>query len=244
MIQKLTVGPIEFSGGPVLAALAALLLLWPVIRQLPARGGSAELLGPKLQINGLEKRTEREFGIRLEELRADLEELRKRIPDSAEPAQVEQAVAKPPIDDRAFRSAIEEYRAHGDIADWRSRVDVDKRLIAGAGRLPFGYLEEALSESPDDQETAMAVAVSLGLVYAGEDDVPAAKLLVDLLSSPFQRVRYRASRSIERRGRRSDTSNSARRIMTDGVQQAARTERAQVILEALDDARRALLVFG
>ena len=78
LVSKIKFGDIELSGGAPFVGLAGIVILWPLLRQIAGKGGSAEVLGLKLQINAFEKRAEQDFGIKLEELRADLEELRTR----------------------------------------------------------------------------------------------------------------------------------------------------------------------
>ena len=96
-------------------------------------------------------------------------------------------------------------------------------------------LEQLLAESPDS-ELEMAAAVSLGAPFPGEDDTTAARLLGALTRSRSERARFRAAKSIERRARRSDTSQDARRLLSEIVAEAQRSERARVVLSELDKA--------
>lgn len=233
LINKVTIGTVELAGGSTLAAIAALFLLWPLIRQLSSRGGSTEFLGLKIQLNSLEKRTESDYAIRIEALRVDLEELRKQVTSFGDNKGQKKAVEPKIIDDTLLKKAIAEYRAHDGNKDWKGRAEVDKRLVAIAGSLPVSYLKELLSQSPKDQETAMVVAMMLGTPHPNDDELRAAQLLVGLLSNPFERVRFRAAKTIERLGRRADTSQEARRIMIEGVSNAIKSERRQVIQAAL-----------
>ena len=231
-ISKWKIGEIEFEGGPTFAVLAALLLMWPIIKQIAVRGGSTEFLGLKLQINKLEKHTEQEIALRIEELQSDIEELRKL--GGANKNNLISDYRDPNVDNQAIVSAIDDYRLYKDINDWKARVDIDKKLTSGVGRLPLNDLENLLAERNYDQETSMAVAVSLGLSVPGDDEITAIKTLTKLLESPFERVRYRAIKSIERRARRSDTSKEAREIMHESILAALKRESTYVVIEALN----------
>ena len=231
-ISKWKIGEVEFEGGPTFAVLAALLLMWPIIKQIAVRGGSTEFLGLKLQINKLEKHTEQEIALRIEELQSDIEELRKL--GGANKNNLISDYRDPNVDNQAIVSAIDDYRLDKDINDWKARGDIDKKLTSGVGRLPLNDLENLLAERNYDQETSMAVAVSLGLSVPGDDEITAIKTLTKLLESPFERVRYRAIKSIERRARRSDTSKEAREIMHESILAALKRESTYVVIEALN----------
>ena len=138
------------------------------------------------------------------------------------------------VDNQAIVSAIDEYRHYKDIKDWKARVEIDKKLTSGVGRLPLNDLENLLAETNYNQETSMAVAVSLGLSVPGDDEIKAIKTLTKLLKSPFEKVRYRAVKSIERRARRSDTSKEAREIMHESILAALKRESTYVVIEALN----------
>jgi len=232
-ISKWKIGEIEFEGGPTFAVLAALLLMWPIIKQIAVRGGSTEFLGLKLQINKLEKHTEQEIALRIEELQSDIEELRK-LGDASKSKLISDYRDPNVVDNQAIVSAIDEYRRYKDIKDWKARVEIDKKLTSGVGRLPLNDLENLLAETNYDQETSMAIAVSLGLSVPGDDEIKAIKTLTKLLKSPFEKVRYRAVKSIERRARRSDTSKEAREIMRESILAALKRESTHVVIEALN----------
>jgi hypothetical protein len=236
IVSKVSLWGVELSGGTTLAGLGALVLLWPVLKMLLMKGGTTEFLGIKLQLSNLERRTESDLALRLESLRADLEEVRQSVSSSSStPAGASRVPSGPTIEVRAFREAIEDYRSNQDYDRWRARVDIDKRLASGGGRLPVAFLQQALSQR-DDMETAMAVAVCLGLRYPGDDDVAAAGLLVQLLSSKYERVRYRAAVSIELRASRSDVSGDALATMSRGVEDALKVESAHAVRAPLTEA--------
>ena len=112
IVSKVTLWGVELSGGTTLAGLGALVLLWPVLTMLLMKGGTTEFLGIKLQLSNLERRTESDLALRLESLRADLEELRQSV---GSPSQADVPSQPPPaaaIDNRAFREAVEGYRAN------------------------------------------------------------------------------------------------------------------------------------
>jgi hypothetical protein len=233
LVSKAKFGEFEFAGGATFAGLAALLILWPVLRQVISQGGSAEILGLKLQVNTLERKAEQDYALRIQELRADLEELRARVGPAAS------ELSKPIVDPKIFESAVTEYTANRENDKWRERVEVDKRLAAGAGRFPVSFLRQSLVASSESREVGMAVGVCLGLPYPGDDDIDAALLLAELLGSKFERVRYRAALSAERRGRRSDISDKARAILAKSLEEALRIERSSAVLKVLQDALKA-----
>lgn len=241
-VTKLKIGSVEFSGGSTLAVIAGVLLLWPVIRQLANRGGSTEFLGLKLQMNSLERITEQDHEIRFQELRSDIEDLRQQITEPPEIDQVEKQ-ATDEIAESELVAAIADYQSNRVLDDWKERVITDKRLASGKGRLPIERIRQILNESLNDQETQMAIAVSLGVRYPHENDLESAQLLVSMLTSPFERVRFRAARSITRRAARTDTSPKAYEIMLDGVREALRNETSSAILRPLKDAHEALFIF-
>jgi hypothetical protein len=186
----------------------------------------------------LERTTHQDIGIQLASLRADMEELRAKL------AEALAAPRTPSVhftgDEKAFETAVAEYRMYSKLGEWRSRVEVDKRLASGAGRLPVHVIEKWLRRYPTDPEVSMAAAVCLGLPFPGDNDEEAARLLANLLASPFERVRYRAAKSIDLRGQRSDTSLAARSILKDALTFALQTEAASIVREALLGAESSL----
>jgi hypothetical protein len=235
-IDKLSIGPLELKGGPTLVGLAALIILWPVFRRMADRGGSAEVLGMKVQLNSLEKLTEEEYAIRLEELRSDIEELRNNLAFRPEGSTEEPISNDAEMIEKDFFRSVADYRANQDIAQWKNRVQTDKKLTAGVGRMPLSRIKKILADSSQDQEIAMAAAVSLGVLYPGEDDSEAAHALVGLLKSQFERARFRAIRSIIRRASRSDTTVQAHRIMTEGVRDCIKEETSPAVYDPLQEA--------
>lgn len=237
-ISKASLFGIEFSGGPTLAAIGALFLLWPALKLAIQGGGSTEFLGIKLQLNNLERKTESELALRVESLRADLEELRNKI-TIIQPSAYSESTVPVTLDTKPFFEAINEYRKHSHVDQWRVRIEADKSLASGLGRLPISFLSDELEKSRD-METAMAVAVCLGLPYPGDSDLQAAILLLSLLESKFERVRYRAAFSVGIRANRSDTSREALKKLRDGVESALRTEYSEAVLQPLRQANIAL----
>lgn len=78
-LKEISIFGIQFGDNMALAGFAGLIFLWPLIGQMAARGGSTEFFGLKLRIDKLDRRTEEDFGLRMEEVRADLEELRQQV---------------------------------------------------------------------------------------------------------------------------------------------------------------------
>ena len=80
VISKAKWGDVEFSGGSPFIILAAIIVLWPILQQFVGRGGKAEILGLKIEVEKevekLEQRAEQDYGLKLADLRADIEELR------------------------------------------------------------------------------------------------------------------------------------------------------------------------
>ncbi len=235
-VSKLNIHGVEFTGGPTLATAAIVLFLWPVIRQFAHRGGSTEFLGLKLQLNTLERRTEEDYARKIAELRADLEQMRttpQGIPPEHPVVVDEEASAA------VLQRAIRAYKEHPEVGDWRPRTNADQVLIA-AQPVALGQIKRILTESPKQLEAQMAAAVSLGQRFPAHQELESVQLLTGLLDSPFERVRYRAARSIARKAQRRDTTPEMRRHMIDAVWEAVKQERAQVIAEALKEARAAL----
>lgn len=238
MIDNITIGNLKFSGRVSVLALAALIIVWPLLRQLGNRGGTAEFLGIKLQINNLEKKSESEYGVKIEELRVDLEGLRSEL--KSNPINTKPVSTTPsPIDEQIFLEAISIYNTHNHVSDWRPRIEADKKLATVT--IPVLYLRNALKESPNNQGIAMAVAVALG-TRIQSDAIDSAELLVELLDNSFERARYRAAKSVERRFKRADITEQEQNILIVGVTQRYRTEPVQVVREALDEAQKAIKI--
>ncbi len=245
LVSKLTIGDFELAAGASFAGVAALVILWPLLRQIASKGGSAEVLGVKLQVNALERETEENWGVKIEALRSDLEDLRRHVAVRALSPSLaaSHSVATTPdlkLDITSFEQAVAEYKVNEDDEAWRNRTKIDQRLLGGVGRLPVAFLRKRLSERSESPEVAMAVAVCLGLAFPGDDDKEAAKALAELLRSNSERVRYRAARSIELRARRADTSIDAKKTLSNGLRDALKAEYAPPIKEALRNASAAL----
>jgi hypothetical protein len=135
-----------------------------------------------------------------------------------------------------FRQCIAEYRAFQQLNDSERRVVVDRRLASGVGRLSVGRLSAILESSPNDQETAMAVAVSLGVDKSSEDDFVVAQLLSDLLLTRFERVRYRAAYSIHLRAKRGNMPARAQVLLKESLGKSIKRESAAVVLSAMQKA--------
>jgi hypothetical protein len=239
LIARVRVGPFELAGGPTLVGLAAVVLLWPLLQQLTMRGGSTEFMGLKFQINSLEQRSEQEFGVRISELRADVEKLRavlNVVAGSAADTTLGQEVSKEL--ERAFWEAVNAYNTHGELGEWHERVEADKRLIA-AGAFPVAFLEGALRQHPLNRGVAMAMAVALGARAPGEA-LESARLLSGLLFSRSERARYRAARAIGRLAVRADLKDGEYRVFRESLDQALDQEDSDPVREAMKSAAEAL----
>jgi hypothetical protein len=237
-VSKLNIQGVEFTGGPTLATAAIVLFLWPVIREFANRGGSTEFLGLKLQLNTLERRTEEDYARKIAELRADLEQMRTTPTAQGTPPQ-QPVVVDEQASASALQQAIRVYKEHPEVGDWRARSNTDQVLIS-AQPVALGQIKRILQESPREQEAQMAAAVSLGQRFPDDQELESVQLLTGLLHSPFERVRYRAARSISRKAQRRDITPEMRRLMIEAVWEAVKQERAQVIAEALNEARASL----
>ncbi len=253
MITKITIGGVDLAGNTALTALGAAIIFWPILRELAVKGGSANIFGLELKFDQLKEKTEKEIqnieretegslGVRVVELSADIEDLGakfKKIKEKKEIHQFESDdlnIAKEYFDD-----AVSEYRNNRSVVDgWRGRVDVDKKLTTINTRLPFVTLKELFEKNKNDQEICMAIAVSLGIRGKDEDIVGIAELLHDLLSSHFERVRFRAARSVERLARRIDTPRDAIEILEKGISEAMKNEQAKPVLQAFESASLSL----
>ncbi len=235
-VEEASLFDIQFKGNGALAGLAAVIFLWPLIRQIGSRGGSTELFGLKLQVNSLERRTEEDYALQLEQLQSDLEDLRQTVTTQSTPAATvsrSSAPTTPEPDATPFLSAVAEYQRHRAHRAWRERVAIDKRITAGAGRLPCAQLRQLYQEAEDRPSVAAATAVALGVPYPNEPDTERAEFLVELLDSESERARYRAALSIARLAKRFDTSGKARALMRHGVQQALNEEKSASVTEKL-----------
>jgi hypothetical protein len=79
-------------------------------------------------------------------------------------------------------------------------VPIDRRVSRDAGGISAKNLDRLFRESPaSDVAVGTAVAVCIGAGYANDDAATLCNLFGDLLASPHERVRYRASQSIIQR---------------------------------------------
>lgn len=235
LVSSVTLWDIELTGGATLAALAALVLLWPLIPQLLARGGNAEFLGLKIKLNALERRSEEEVGVRMEELSADLEALRLKVGSALSPGSDptrSSALPAGPVDEERLAEAVRQYVSYPETKEWDSRVAVDKRLIA-AGSFDVRVLTSALDGNEENRETAMAVAVALGTINPGEGEEQAVEALVRLLAHRSGRVRYRAARSIMRLLRRKDLLQDSRFSLVEASRARANVEKISGVCDEL-----------
>jgi DNA-directed RNA polymerase subunit K/omega len=142
--------------------------------------------------------------------------------------------------EKSLWDVVRIYNEHDHVSGgWAFRVEADKKLSAIAGSFPSSFLKKLLAENPRDQGVAMAVAVTLGARELPEAS-ESAELIVRLLSSRFERVRYRAARAIERRASRADLTTRECEVLHDGLAQAIQEEPAQVVREAMETALEAL----
>jgi hypothetical protein len=93
---------------------------------------------------------------------------------------------------------IARYREYSKLNENKERGAIDAELLSGTGRVPLHELFAILSEKRGDLETEMAVAVALGVVEDEEENNLAMGILVSLLCSKWERVRYRAAQSMLR----------------------------------------------
>jgi hypothetical protein len=139
-----------------------------------------------------------------------------------------------------LRQCIAEYRAYQRLNESTRRVAVDRRLASGVGRVSVERLRGIIESSPNDQETAMAVAVALGVQESSEDDSAIARLLSGLLQSRFERARYRAACSIRLRIGRGDVPAHVLAFFKEVLGKALEHESAPVVLDVIQKAFHAI----
>jgi hypothetical protein len=145
--------------------------------------------------------------------------------------------AAPPHDLAAeFWQAVKEYRANRRNGLWNARVLVDRRLSSGVGRVPLDELIEILDLEPDDAEVQMAAAVVLTVPERNDDLLRVVGVLTRLLSSPHERVRYRAAGTIERRFGVGGFAPPLRESLAAALRHAESLERADPVREAISAA--------
>jgi hypothetical protein len=142
--------------------------------------------------------------------------------------------------EEAFQKAVSEYDLHTQEDDWQFRVGIDRRLLRDAGKLSPERLANRLHAKPDDLGVATAVAVCLG--GGSRDDSPklVAELLVELLGSRFERVRYRAAESVTQRVQDGTMPEGAADSIKPQIDKAIKDETNVLVLESLKYAGRLL----
>ncbi len=144
--------------------------------------------------------------------------------------------------EKILKYTIEKYCIFDHAEHWKERIEVDEQLVAIGKRLTADRLEQILHESPYDRETAMAIAVSLGVKHPLGDDLKDALLLNKLLQFRSERVRYRSTHAVARRDWLSDTSREASDILTEGIRLALKKEHSEEVKRALQKAQDALVL--
>ncbi len=86
----------------------------------------------------------------------------------------------------------------------------------------------------------MAVAVCLRLGYSYDSQLSLSRLLLELLESPHERVRYRAAESIARRAQHERFTDATAEILCVAAEVAIKVEPSQAVVETLSEAARAL----
>lgn len=226
---------LQLSDPPVVAiGLVTLAALGGFFTEVSGLGFSL-----KREVQKLEDKAEQDYGTAIEELRAELADLRKSV-NAETPAASENAID-------FVRHAISLYERHRapTRADARARVDVDKQLRSNKARLAPEQARQLLDEAqPRSQSyqvaTALALAVVLGSAVADEDQSEVARQLAAFLYSPHERVRFRAAQSVRRRAQHSGMSRESLEILSRAVDDAHAAETAELVAEQLSRARTAL----
>lgn len=193
----------------------------------------------KREVKALEDKGEEDYGVAIEEVRGELNELRAAV--AYEPTATSTQAAE-----MVKQASLDYERFNGNSrVDWQGRIDVDKRLRSNAARMPTNELRQLVEQAKrvSNQHlaaTSMAAAVVLAMPVAGESDADVAKMLADLLESGHERVRFRAAQSVRRRAQRHGTSKDALQIMTNAVSETVAKERAAVVATPLVEAAQAL----
>ena len=223
---------LKVSGGATLVALAAVVLLWPVLRQITVRGGEIDLKGLRVKVNQIEneaQRIENDNALRIEELESKLDEIRVNRdlpPDRA--VQPEASTNQPGLaeDSNVLDWAVRSYKEAYDIEDFRKRVEVDKEIIRKARRLSLATLQDFLNSQSWSAEAMMAVAVALGPAPRKEEELDRARLLARLMESGAERARARAGQSAKRWGEERSTSRESRALLLNATRQRLDKESA------------------
>ena len=191
----------------------------------------------KEELSELERRGESEYAVQIVEIKSDLEFLRNKIIHGVDELETEKIVVNAKDIQRdidGFMSAVNDYKSNSATrGGWRKRVEVDKRLKSGTVRPTVETIADLLSKNKGDEEVQMAAAASLGVQRYGDDDLRVAQVLTQLLSSRWERARYRAVRSIGRVGNRADTSVEVRQLLQSETEIALSSESAEVVREEI-----------
>lgn len=239
---------LKISGGATLVALAAVILLWPVVQQIAARGGEIDLKGLRLKVNRIEseaQRVENDNALRIQELEAELDDLRTQ---SATAARENEGSAK--AESQAIRNdvsvlewAVTSYRNAAQLREFRTRVEIDKGIVLRGRHLSYSALRDFLESQSWSPEAQMAVAVALGLPPRNDEEAERARLLADLMRSGHERVRARSGQAAKRWGERRTAKKECRSLLLKAVEERlleesptsgalAYLEKAQEILSA------------
>lgn len=221
---------LKITGGPTLVALAAIVLMWPVLRQIAARGGEIDLKGLRLRVNKIENEAQRieiDNAMRIEELESEMDGLRTQ-PTSAVHAEgqikeVETGASDEDVSMLEWASAA--YGKAVPLGDFRKRVEIDKEIIRRGGHLSLSTLRDFLIAQAWSAEAQMAVAVALGLPPRNEES-DRARLLAELVHSSHERVRARSGQAAKRWGERRTTSKVCRNVLLNTIDERLAEESA------------------
>lgn len=140
----------------------------------------------------------------------------------------------------ALEYCIESYREFSATDDWNSRLPIDRQVSRDAGGISARHLDRLLHEHPGDLAVATAVAVCIGDGYASDDAAQLCRLYAELLASPHERVRYRASQSVIQRVFDDTLPENAAPALLAAVNGALRVERGELNRPSLDYAQQLL----
>ena len=127
LVKEWSILGVTLNGGTTVAALAAIFLLWPLLRHFALYGGRAEFFGIKLE--RLEKKSEEEYGLRIEDLRQDIEEIERTLKSASLPIQRDAGSSVSALTEQNFNAAIVAYKLNRATSKWRERVETDKALV-------------------------------------------------------------------------------------------------------------------
>lgn len=249
LIDEWQIGPnLKISGGATLIALAAIVLLWPVVRQIAARGGEIDLKGLRLKVNQIEneaQRVENDNALRIQELESEMDDLRAQVPNPAHEDGRNAKVESPAMGDdvSVLEWAVASYRSAAPLREFRKRVETDKEIVRRGQHLSLNALRSFLESQSWNSEAQMAVAVALGLSPRNDKEAERARLLADLMHSSDERVRARSGQAAKRWGERRTTRKECRSVLLNAVEKRlleesptsgarAYLEKAQEVLSA------------